>query len=165
MAMDTLGPDEGPHAVEKLRTPLQNAELGLGVEISAASATANKDMQRQQLTGVLTLSTQLYPQMIQMAQAATQAQGTLVGEVAAKAFNAMSKLTETGCMNSTTSMMLKNGASTDSSDGATSRTASPCRWGSAGSGQAGQPAQGNGGVETLPIGTSDIIKSDTLGLG
>ena len=92
MALETLGEPEGQYAVEKLRTPMENAEMGLGVEIAAASASANKDLQRQQLTGLLTLTGQIYPQMVEMAQAATQAQGTPVGMIANKALEGMSEL-------------------------------------------------------------------------
>ena len=92
MALQTLGEPEGSYAVEKLRTPMENAELGLGVEIAAASASANKDLQRQQLTGLLTLVSQTYPAMIQLAQMATQGQGTPVGLVATKALEGTGEL-------------------------------------------------------------------------
>jgi len=92
MAVQTLGEPEGYYAAEKLRTPLENAELGLGVEIAAASAQANKDLQRQQLTGLLTLYGQMAPQMIQMAQTAQQAQGTPIGAIATKTLGGMSEL-------------------------------------------------------------------------
>lgn len=92
MAVQTLGEPEGMYAAEKLATPLENAELGLGVEIAAASAQANKDLQRQQLTGLLTMYGQMAPQMIQMAQVAMQGQGTPIGAVAQKALGGMSEL-------------------------------------------------------------------------
>jgi hypothetical protein len=92
MAVETLGLHAGQLAVEKLQTPLENAELGLGVEIAAASATQNKDMLRQQYTGLLTLVGQLYPQMIQMAQVAGQNAGSPVGGIATTALDGMGEL-------------------------------------------------------------------------
>ncbi len=94
MAMETLGPLEGKHAVDKLQTPLQDAELGLGVQIAATSATANKDMQTQMLTGLLTLNIQIVPQLVQLAQAAQQGAGTLAGDIAGKGLTATLKLME-----------------------------------------------------------------------
>ncbi len=94
IALDTLGEPEGMFAVEKLATPMQNAELGLGVEITAASASANKDLQRQELTGLLTLYGQMSQQMIQMAQVAMQGQGTPIGAVATKTLGGFSELLE-----------------------------------------------------------------------
>jgi hypothetical protein len=164
MALDTLGPLEGQHAVAKLKTPLQNAELGLGVEISAASATANKDMERQQLTGVLTLSTQLYPQMIQMVQAATQGAGTPVGDVALKAFNAMVNLTERvyeqyDLHDAEELVPAPLGPMAPPAPAPPPGAPGPQPGGPAGPGGP-QPAPG---VATLPLGTTDIIKSESLG--
>lgn len=92
MALQTLGEPEGAHAAAKLKSPEENVELGLGVEIAAASATANKDLQRQQLTGLLTLYSQMAPQMVQLAQTAMQGMGTPVGAVATKTLGGMSEL-------------------------------------------------------------------------
>jgi len=94
MALTTLGEPEGSAAAEKLRTPLENAELGLGVEIAAASSTANKDLQVQKLTGLLTLYSQMAPNMIQMAQVAQQAPGTPIAAIATKALGGISELLE-----------------------------------------------------------------------
>lgn len=92
MAIQTLGEPEGSYAAAKLATPMENAELGLGVEIAAASASANKDLQRQQLTGVLTLYSQMAPQFVQLAQTAMQGANTPVGAVATKALEGMGEL-------------------------------------------------------------------------
>jgi hypothetical protein len=72
--------------------PNENAELGLGVEIAAASATANKDAAKQQSAGLLTLVGQTYPQLIQMAQMASQTAGTPVGQIALKSLGGLSAL-------------------------------------------------------------------------
>jgi len=92
MAKQVLGEPESGFAIEKLKDATQNAEMGLGVEIAAASASANKDLQRQQLTGLLTLTSQMYPQMIQMAQVAMQSQGTPIADVATTGLRGMSAL-------------------------------------------------------------------------
>lgn len=94
MALETLGEPEGQYAVQKLITPMENVELGLGVEIAAASANANKDLQRQELTGLLTLYGQMAPQMIQMAQVGMQGQGTPIGAIAEKTLEGFSELLE-----------------------------------------------------------------------
>lgn len=92
MAKQVLGTPEGDYVVEKLRDTTANMELGLGIEITAASATANKDAAKQQVAGLLTLTSQIYPQMVQMAQMAMQGQGTPVGAIALKALGGTSEL-------------------------------------------------------------------------
>jgi len=92
MAKQVLGEPEGTYVIEKLTDRTANMELGLGIEITAASATANKDAAKQQIAGLLTLTSQIYPQMVQMAQMAMQGQGTPVGAIALKALGGTSEL-------------------------------------------------------------------------
>ena len=93
IAFQALGEQDGAE-VAKVLVPMENPELGLGVEIAAASATQNRDMQRQQLTGLVTMVGQAYQGMVQMMQMAQQAQGTPVGMLALKAVEAQSVLLE-----------------------------------------------------------------------
>lgn len=92
MALQVLGSPEGEIVVQKLTDPMENMEMGLGVEITAASATANKDAAKQQNAALLTLLGQTYPQLIQLAGTAMQAQGTPVGAIATKALGGLSEL-------------------------------------------------------------------------
>ena len=92
MMKQVLGEPEGSILVQMMTDPNENAELGLGVEIAAASATANKDAAKQQSAGLLTLMGQTYPQLIQMGQLAMQTAGTPVGAIALKALGGLSEL-------------------------------------------------------------------------
>lgn len=92
MMHQVLGEPEGYKLAAIMSDPNENAELGLGVEIAAASATANKDAAKQQSAGMLTLAGQVYPQIIQMAQLAAQTAGTPVGDIALKALGGLSAL-------------------------------------------------------------------------
>jgi hypothetical protein len=163
MATTVLGPLEGQHAVDKLKTPLENAELGLGVQISATSAAANKDMEKQQLTGLLTLSTQLAPQLMQFAQAAAQGAGTPTGDVAQRIFNTTVTLME---------RVYEQYDLHDAEELVPAALAPMAPPPPAPAGPAGQPQPGAGGqppaapsgpgVATLPIGATDIFKSSGL---
>lgn len=82
LAVQVLGLPEGQLVAEKLVTPMEGAEMGLGVSINAVSGTANKDLERQTMQNLLALHTQVGPQLIQMMQMAAQMQGTPVGQVA-----------------------------------------------------------------------------------
>jgi hypothetical protein len=164
MAMSSLGPLEGGHAVDKLKTPLENAELGLGVEISAASATANRDMERQQLTGLLTLSTQLYPQLIQMAQAAQQGAGSPVGTIAASALKTQLKLLERvyeqyNLHDAEELVPNPDGAVEAPPQAPAGATGQPQL------GAGGQPPATGGasGLATLPLGTTTDLRANSLG--
>lgn len=165
MAMDVLGTADGSLAVAKLKTPLENAELGLGVEISAASATGNKDLQKQQMVALITLTTQIAPQIIQMVQAATQGAGTPVGVIAAETAKSLSNL------------MVRAYEQYDIHDAshlvpdaaqALATPAVPQGGGGAGAqlgaGQGGQPASGAPGVATLPLGTANVVQTRDTGL-
>lgn len=82
IAADMLGTPEGALAVQKLVTPMENAEFGLGVSITATSGSANKETERQNYLALLQLAGQLAPQFIELMSVAMQAQGTPIAEVA-----------------------------------------------------------------------------------
>ena len=82
LMVQSLGMPEGLHAAQKLATPMESAELGLGVSLAAASGTANKEVARQNHVALLQLAGQLTPQFIQLVSIAQQAMGTPVGRVA-----------------------------------------------------------------------------------
>lgn len=85
LMMKSLGHPEGEAAGQKLSTPMESAELGLGVSITATSGSANKEVERQNMVALLQLAGQLTPQFIQLVSVAQQAQGTPVGKVALQA--------------------------------------------------------------------------------
>jgi hypothetical protein len=62
--------------------PVQGAEYGLGVNLTATSATANKEVAKQAFMGLLQLQMQVAPAMTQLIMQAIQAWGTPVGQVA-----------------------------------------------------------------------------------
>lgn len=82
LMVQSLGMPEGLHAAQKLATPMESAELGLGVSITATSGSANKEVERQNRVALLQLAGQLTPQFIQLISVAQQAYGTPVGKVA-----------------------------------------------------------------------------------
>lgn len=82
LAVDILGVPEGMSAAGKLTMPMESVENGLGVAITATSASHNKEVEKQNYMGLLQLYGQLVPQFLQLAQVATQAQGTPIGQVA-----------------------------------------------------------------------------------
>jgi hypothetical protein len=81
--------------MQKLVLPMENAELGLGVELTATSAVANKEVQKQAFMGLLQLMAQLAPVHVQLMQVAIQAQMSGMQPLASIALtdiNAMSQL-------------------------------------------------------------------------
>lgn len=92
IAAETLGVPEGQLVAEKLATPAESAEMGLGVSINAVSGTANKELEKQNLQGLLALHGQLAPQFLQLVQAGIQMQGTPIGSIALELADGQSKL-------------------------------------------------------------------------
>ena len=92
MMTDTLGMPEGPALAEKFRTPTEPIELGVGVQLTATSGTANKEVAQQGALALLQLGTQVGPQFIQLIQVAMQAQGTPLGDVALNVAQGMNEL-------------------------------------------------------------------------
>lgn len=82
LMVQSLGMPEGLHAGQKLATPMESAELGLGVSITATSGSANKEVERQNMVALLQLAGQLTPQFIQLVSIAQQAANSPVGMVA-----------------------------------------------------------------------------------
>jgi hypothetical protein len=82
MAVEVLGMPEGQAAGQKLAMPMESIETGLGVNITATSASHNKEVEKQNLMGLMQLFGQLAPQLVQLVQVGMQAQGTPLGQVA-----------------------------------------------------------------------------------
>jgi hypothetical protein len=80
-ALSVLGDEAGIQVVQKLGLPLEGAEYGLGVNLTATNATANKEVAKQALMGLIQLKTQNAPIYAQMMQMALQTWGTPVGQV------------------------------------------------------------------------------------
>lgn len=92
-ATDVLGQPEGGAVVQKLQTPMENVESGIGVSLTATSGSANKDQMRQDLVGLLQLAGTLYPQFVQGAGIMMQSQpGSLVYEMANDSIRGLSEL-------------------------------------------------------------------------
>jgi len=94
LMVQSLGMREGSFAGEKLLTPMESAELGLGVSITATSGAANKEVAKQNKVALLQLAGQIVPQFIQLVSIAQQAQGTPVGQIALDSAVGLSKLYE-----------------------------------------------------------------------
>lgn len=82
LMVKSLGMPEGVFAGQKLMTPTDSPELGLGVGVTATSGAANKEVAKQNMVALLQLAGQITPQFIQLIQVAQQANGTPVGDVA-----------------------------------------------------------------------------------
>jgi hypothetical protein len=81
-AMSVLGDEGGTTVIQKLGLPVQGAEYGLGVNLTATSATANKEVAKQAFMGLIQLQMQTAPALTQLIMQAIQAWGTPVGQVA-----------------------------------------------------------------------------------
>ncbi len=81
-SMSVLGDEAGQAVITKLGLPLQAAEYGLGVNLTATSATANKEVAKQAFMGLLQMQMQIAPALSQLIMQAMQAWGTPVGQVA-----------------------------------------------------------------------------------
>lgn len=92
LAAEALGEAPAQAAAQKLLTPLEPAELGLGVHITATSQSANKEVSRQSHLALLELAGQLYPQFIQMAQVAMTMQGTPAAQLAMQSMQGLQEL-------------------------------------------------------------------------
>jgi hypothetical protein len=81
-SLSVLGDEAGIMVLEKLGMPLESVEYGLGVALTATSATANKEVNKQAFMGLLQLQMQTAPAFIQLVMQAMQFQGTPIGQVA-----------------------------------------------------------------------------------
>jgi hypothetical protein len=77
-----LGPEAAAPALQALALSQDSIELGLGVMLTATSATANKELAKQNLMALVQLQTQIGPPILQALTQAMQAQGTPVGQAA-----------------------------------------------------------------------------------
>lgn len=85
LAIDMLGVPESFHAAEKLVTPTESAELGLGCQITATSGSKNKETQKQDYLALMQIAGQTSQQLIGYAQIAMQFAGTPVSMLAEQA--------------------------------------------------------------------------------
>jgi len=92
MTVDMLGMPEGAAVAEKLMTPVEPIELGIGVQLTATSGSANKEVERQGTLALLQLAGQVTPQFLQLMQVAMQAAGTPLGSVALQAARGLQEL-------------------------------------------------------------------------
>ena len=92
IAMEMLGTPEGALVGQKLMTPLENAEFGVGVQITATSGTQNKEVERQDYMSLMQVAGQVGQQVLQLTQIAQQMAGTPVGAVAIQAAKTQQEL-------------------------------------------------------------------------
>jgi hypothetical protein len=83
-ALDTLGSPEGQEVVKKLKTPVAAVESGVGVAVTATSAGANKELERQKYDALLMQAGSISQQLVQLATVATQAMMQPGGEALAQ---------------------------------------------------------------------------------
>lgn len=86
MAGMVLGQPEGQYVAQALQLPFESIETGIGVQLTATSGTANKELVKQNQLALLQLYAQLGPQFIQLAQLIEQQPGTATAQVAMELF-------------------------------------------------------------------------------
>lgn len=69
LAQQVLGPEDGQKVSQILRGPVHEVEDMFGIDVTATSSQVNKEVEKQSMTGLLQLVSQMYPQMVQFAQA------------------------------------------------------------------------------------------------
>jgi hypothetical protein len=92
IAVSMLGQPEGMEVAQKLTTPAENAEFGVGVVLTATSGSANKEVQKQSYLALLQLAAQLYPQFIQAISMGAQAPGTPIADIAFQSASGLQEL-------------------------------------------------------------------------
>ena len=92
-AVELLGLPEGAVVGEKLISPMENVAFGLGVNLTATSGTANKEVERQGLTALLQVVSGVAQQVIQFQTMALQTMGSPVAATANQAANGLLELT------------------------------------------------------------------------
>ncbi len=90
--VESLGMPEGQLLAEKLALPLENAELGVGVSLSATSGSSNKEVDKQNSLALMQQAAQVGPLVLQMVQVAEQNPGTMTGQTAQLIANALTEL-------------------------------------------------------------------------
>jgi len=86
LAAMVLGQPEGQYVATALQLPFEAIETGIGVQLTATSGTANKELAKQSQLSLLQLYAQLGPQFLQLAQVIQQAPGSPMAEVATQLF-------------------------------------------------------------------------------
>jgi hypothetical protein len=86
LAAMVLGSPEGQYVAEALQLPFESIETGIGVQLTATSGTANRELAKQNNLALLQLYGQLGPQFLQLAQIVQQMPGTPVAEIATQLF-------------------------------------------------------------------------------
>lgn len=77
-----LGVKNAAPVLSKIVLGQEGIEMGFGVKLTATSATANKELAKQNLMGLVQLQTQVSQPIIQLLTQAMQAMGTPVGQAA-----------------------------------------------------------------------------------
>ena len=86
LAAMVLGEPEGRYVATALQLPFEAIETGIGVQLTATSGTANKELAKQNQLALLQLYSQLGPQFLQLAQLIQAQPGTPAAEVATQLF-------------------------------------------------------------------------------
>lgn len=82
LMVKVLGPERALPVLQKMALGEDSIELGFGVSLTATSATANKELAKQNLMALVQLQTQIGPPIIQLLTQAQQAAGTPIGQAA-----------------------------------------------------------------------------------
>jgi hypothetical protein len=82
LAMRLLGEPEGMEAARALTIPDDEISTGVGVQLTATSGSANKELQRQSFLALMQIVTQQAPMIVELATIATQQAGQPVGQIA-----------------------------------------------------------------------------------
>jgi hypothetical protein len=86
LAAMVLGQPEGQFTAQALELPFESIETGIGVQLTATSGTANRELAKQNQLALLQLYAQLGPQFLQLAQVVQSAPGTPMAETATQLF-------------------------------------------------------------------------------
>lgn len=92
MAVEMLGQPEGAAAGSKLIMPMEKVEQGLGCVITATSGSKNKETAKQDYLALMQVAGQVTGQLVELAQVATQFQGTPIAQMAADGIVAQLRL-------------------------------------------------------------------------
>lgn len=77
-----LGPESATKVLAKLMLSPDSVDLGFGVTLTATSATANKELAKQNIMALIQLQTQISEPIMGLMTQAMQAQGTPLGQAA-----------------------------------------------------------------------------------
>lgn len=94
LAIQALGEKDGSVVAGILQGPVQDIESNFGVSVTATSSKVNKEIDKQNLTGLAQFNAQVYPALMQYAQALVQlgaAPPELITNTLQAAFNGTSE--------------------------------------------------------------------------